>query len=227
MIEPGTDTTDDALDKLRDRLDVRCRRGGWDWSVTTDTGAACAWAATLRITPDPNHHGRADVSTVFYKAGCSTAGVALAEVFTAGILWAASQPPGPVHPGRTCDWVFVHRGHGYTLDADAGDLAGDWRCPGRDSTGHIPGGILAVPLGQRIDVHDGHGIGNYVTVLDVFWPTDDEGIVTYWTVEDGPDQPRWHHDDRPITAYDDAAGHHAAVLLLERARVAWRKRVGA
>lgn len=42
---------------------------GFDWGIKLETAAECAWSAEIRITPDPNHHGTADISTVIFMAG--------------------------------------------------------------------------------------------------------------------------------------------------------------
>jgi len=74
-------------ERFLDRLDKLCRVRGFDWGVRADTATDCAWAAEVRVTPDPNHHGRPDRSVVTYSAGGGTAETAVRRAAAEMLSW--------------------------------------------------------------------------------------------------------------------------------------------
>jgi hypothetical protein len=98
-----------------DRLDRLCRARGFDWGARADIAMDCAWAAEVRVTPDPNHRGRPDRSVVTYSAGGATAETAVRRAAAEMLTWleqldrdtvptlglTGQRPAGSQHRNRT------------------------------------------------------------------------------------------------------------------------------
>jgi hypothetical protein len=92
-----------STEALITRLDEAVTADGGDWSAKLDVGTDSAWAAEVRITPDPNVRDQPDRSTVFFQAGGGVAEDALDPALRAAIADVATWDANRQRPRRWDD----------------------------------------------------------------------------------------------------------------------------